>query len=142
MKRYGAVDYGRRWIGLAVSDPLGITVRGLETLRRGDDMADAARQVGAALAAEGVEAVVIGLALHMDGRESDMSRETRRFAARLAEVLPVPQHLHDEGLTTFEAEERVRARGVPLREAKRTGKLDREAACALLRGWIQDVPNQ
>ena len=47
--RVAAVDYGRRRIGLAICDPLGITVRGLDTVVRGPDLEEAARQVAAAL---------------------------------------------------------------------------------------------
>lgn len=139
MSRVGAVDYGRRRIGLAVSDPLGITVRGLETIRHAGDLDEAAKHAAAALAAEGIEEVVVGLPLHADGRESEMSAEARDFADRLAGALGVPMHLSDEGLTTWEAEERIKARGIPLREAKRSGALDQEAACGLLRAWLREA---
>jgi putative Holliday junction resolvase len=136
--RVAAVDYGRRRIGLAICDPLGITVRGLETVERGPDLETGARRVAAALAREGAEAVIVGLPLHTDGRESEMSAEARRFAGYLEAALATAVQLVDEGLTTWEAEEHLRARGVPLREAKRSGALDREAACCLLRAWLRD----
>ena len=50
MRRVAAVDYGRRRIGLAISDPLGVTVRGLETVLRGRDLEEAARFANAAAA--------------------------------------------------------------------------------------------
>ncbi len=137
--RVGGVDYGRRRIGLAVSDPLRITVRGLETVRYDGDAASAAQAVAASLRAEEVQEVVVGLPLHADGRESEMSAEARRFADLLAEALDRPLHLSDEGLTTWEAEERIKARGIPLREAKQSGALDQEAACALLRAWLREA---
>lgn len=136
--RTGAVDYGRRRIGLAVCDPLGIAVRGLDTLRRDDDAAAAARAVAEALKAEGVEHVILGLPLHTDGRESPMSGEVRAFATLLQDALGMPVELVDEGLTTWEAEEAIKARGMRLREAKKKGLLDREAACALLRAWLRE----
>jgi putative Holliday junction resolvase len=139
VKRAAGVDYGRRRIGLAVCDPLGIAVRGLATLERGADLAQGARRVAAVLAAEGVEHVVLGLPLHASGEESEMSAEVRRFAVLLEEALGLPVELVDEGLTTWEAEERVRERGIPLREAKRSGALDREAACCLLRAWLREA---
>lgn len=138
MRRTAAVDYGRRRIGLAVCDPLGITVRGLATINRVQDAADGARRVAAMLLAEEVGGVLVGLPLHADGAESEMSKEARRFAGLLAAALPVPVAFLDETLTTWEAEEAVRARGIPLREAKKSGLLDREAACAMLRGWLRD----
>lgn len=138
MTRTAAVDYGRRRIGLAVADPLGITVRGLETLAGVRDAADGARRAAEALRREGVERVLVGLPLHADGRESAMSTEARRFGALLASALELPVAFLDETLTTWEAEEVLRERGVPLREAKKSGHLDREAACALLRGWLRE----
>jgi len=142
LKRTAAVDYGRRRIGLAVSDPLGITVRGQETLERGPDLAEGARRVAAALAPEEVGSIVVGLPLHTDGRPSPMSAEAEAFGALLAEASGLPVSFLDEGLTTWEAEERLRERRVPLREAKKSGLLDREAACALLRGWLRDAWKQ
>jgi len=138
VNRTGAADYGRRRIGLAVADPLGITVRGLTTVERVEDPADGARRAADTLRAEAVDRVLVGLPLHHDGRESDMSREARRFGALLAEALGCPVGFVDETLTTWEAEEAVRARGIPVREAKKTGLLDQQAACAMLRGWLRE----
>lgn len=144
--RAAAVDYGRRRIGLAVCDPLGITVRGLDTVDRGRDGAAAVRQVAAALTAEGVEYVVVGLPLHESGDESEMSREARAFGAELETALDGrladPVEYVDETLTTWEAEELIRARGIPLRKAKKDGLLDREAARCLLRSWLREREKQ
>lgn len=138
MDRTAAVDYGRRRIGLAVADPLGITVRGLETLDRVEDPGDGARRTAAALATEGVTRVLVGLPLHASGDESEISAEARRFGALLAEASDLPVAFLDETLTTWEAEEAVRARGIPLREAKKRGLLDQQAAVAMLRGWLRE----
>ncbi len=138
MERTAAVDYGRRRIGLAVADPLGITVRGLETVDRVEDPDDGARRTAAALQAEGVTRVLVGLPLHASGDESEMSAEARRFGAALAAAAGLPVAFLDETLTTWEAEEAVKARGVKLREAKQSGLLDQQAAVAMLRGWLRD----
>ena len=142
MKRTAAVDYGRRRIGLAVCDPLGIAVRGLDTVERGPDLAEGARRVAKALAAEEVGKIVVGLPLHADGRPSEMSAEAEAFGALLAQETGLPIEYLDEGLTTWEAEEVVRQRGIHLREAKKSGLLDREAARALLRGWLREGEKQ
>lgn len=75
--RVAAVDYGRRRVGLAVSDALRITTRGLPTLERAAAMDEAAAQVAEVLLREQVREVVLGLPLHADGRESEMSAEAR-----------------------------------------------------------------
>ncbi len=138
MKRTAAVDYGLRRIGLAVGDPLGITVRGLETVEHGPDLAEATRRVALALAAEDVGQVLVGLPLHAGGDESEMSLQARSFGRELAQQGDWRVGFLDETLTTWEAEEAVKARGIRLREAKKTGLLDREAAIAMLRGWLRD----
>jgi putative Holliday junction resolvase len=130
------VDYGRRRIGLAVCDPLGITVRALPTLAAGRDPEESADRTADVLSAEGVEAVVVGLPLHADGRESEMSGEARRFASRLGERLGVPVFLRDEGLSSWEAEQILRERGVPPEKARRQGLVDQESAKGLLRAWL------
>lgn len=136
--RTAAVDYGRRRIGLAVADPLGITARGLETVKRDADLAAAARAVAAALTAETVGQILVGLPLHASGDESEMSAEARRFGALLQPLGDWRLGFLDETLTTWEAEEAVKARGISRREAKKSGLLDREAAIAMLRGWLRE----
>jgi putative Holliday junction resolvase len=136
VRRVGAVDYGRKRIGLAVADPLGLSVRGLETLVRPAEMRAAAERVRERLLAEGVSHVVVGLPLHLGGEASEMSREAEAFARALAEGGALSVETFDEGLTSWEAEEALRRRGRPLREARRSGEVDREAAVALLRAWL------
>lgn len=138
--RVAAVDYGRRRVGLAVSDPLRITTRGLPTLERAAGLEEAAQQVAAVLLREQAREVVLGLPLHADGRESEMSAEVRRFAALLeAHLAPagVRLHLHDEGLSSWEAEEGLKAGGRDLARARREGAIDQRAALGLLRGWLE-----
>lgn len=138
--RVAAVDYGRRRIGLAVSDPLRITTRGLPTLERAPGLEEAAGQVAGLLLREQVREVVLGLPLHADGRESEMSAEVRRFAALLEAHLAaagVRLHLHDEGLSSWEAEEGLKAGGRDLARARREGAIDQRAALGLLRGWLE-----
>jgi putative Holliday junction resolvase len=140
--RVAAVDYGRRRIGLAVSDALRITTRGLATLTHPGDLAAAAQHVAQVLVHEGARLVVLGLPLHADGRESEMSAEVRRFAERLEPALlahGATLVLHDEGLTSWEAEEGLKAGGRSLEQARRSGAIDQRAALALLRGYLRDA---
>ena len=135
--RLAAADYGRRRVGLAVCDPLGIAVRGLDTVPAGGSPAAAALAVAKALAAQGVERVVVGLPLHDDGRESEMSKEARAFGAALERALGRPVVFHDEGLTSWEAEEALKASGKRLAGARRRGDVDRAAAMSILRSYLQ-----
>lgn len=135
--RVAAVDYGRRRIGLAISDPLRITTRGLTTLERGASLEQAAQAVAEVLKREQAALVVLGLPLHADGRESEMSSEARRFGALLS-AAGLHVVLHDEGLTSWEAEEGLKAGGRNLEQARRRGEIDQRAALALLRGWMAE----
>jgi len=137
--RLGAVDYGRKRIGLAVCDALGITVRGLETLVRRGTEADAVAAAAAVLREERVDRVVVGLPLHADGRESEMSIEARRFGDALGAALGKPVAYVDEGLTSWEAEEGLKASGRRLEDARRSGAIDRAAAVVILRSYLRHV---
>ncbi len=84
-----AVDYGDRRTGLAVSDELGITAQGLDTVVVGDELelpAEVARIAGSL----GVERIVIGLPLNMDGTESVMSDKVRTFGEILTREIELP----------------------------------------------------
>jgi putative Holliday junction resolvase len=135
--RTAAVDVGRRRIGLAVCDALGITVRGLDTVEAKTTPVETVEAVAAVLREEGVLRVVVGLPLHADGRESESSGEARRFGAALSLVLAREVVFHDEGLTSWEAEEGLKAAGKRLKDARRSGEVDRRAAIAILRSWLQ-----
>ena len=65
-----------------------------------------------------------------------MSREARVFGAALAGASGLEVEYFDEGLTSWEAEETLKARGKRVRDAQRRGDVDREAACAILRSWL------
>ncbi|MDJ0972876.1 MAG: Holliday junction resolvase RuvX [Planctomycetota bacterium] len=133
-----AVDYGRRRIGLAISDPMGITARGLETVEGGPTPEAAAGRVAEALAALQPDRIVIGLPLHESGDESEISREARSFGAALGNTLPAEVVFHDETLTSWEAEQALKARGMDLREARRSGLIDQEAARGLLLAYLRE----
>jgi putative pre-16S rRNA nuclease len=76
----------------------------------------------------------VGLPLNMDGSEGPAARLSREFAARLGEALGVPVDLFDERLSTFEAETRLRDRGISAKDAR--ALVDSEAAAVILQGWL------
>lgn len=95
--RYLGVDYGRRRIGLALSDPEGRIAFPLATVGGIGALIRAARD-------HGVGAVVIGLARPLPGRRPDPARATRAFAAGLRRALQLPVMFEDEMFTTKIAE--------------------------------------
>ena len=131
-----ALDVGRRRIGLALSDPLGITAQGLDTLQRINLRTDL--DVLAALAAEkDVRRFLVGHPLHMSGREGRQADYVREFAGRLEERTGIPVEFRDERLTTVEAQRVLRESGVSLEKRKRA--VDKLAAVILLEGYLDSL---
>jgi putative Holliday junction resolvase len=94
-----ALDIGGARIGCAISDPSETLVRPLAVVEPPD-----AAKVAELVAEHEVEAVVVGLPLHLNGREGEQAEETRRFTEDLRELLEVPVSEYDERLTTRMAE--------------------------------------
>lgn len=136
------LDVGKRRIGAALAEGGPGAVTGLETILRRTLREDVERL--AALAARlGATRVVVGLPLHMDGSESPMAKEARRVAGRLAAACALPVEMHDERLTSVEAEQRLAARGWSLKRLlaeKKRGAVDRLAAQILLEDWLGKRP--
>ena len=135
--RLAAVDYGRKRIGLAVCDALGITVTGLPTVVRNGTEDAAVAAVANALLDRDVTRLVVGLPLHADGRESEMSLEARAFGTRVGATMRKDVVYFDETLTSWDAEETLKARGKNLRDARLRGDVDRAAAVSILRSYLQ-----
>jgi putative Holliday junction resolvase len=131
--RYLGIDLGRARIGLALADDILRSARPLKAIRHLDESADLA-EIGTVAREYEVTRAVVGLPLNMDGTEGASARMARAFAPRLSASLGVPVDLFDERLSTFEAEDRLRARGVSARDMK--ALVDAEAAAVILQGWL------
>lgn len=128
-----ALDLGKRRIGLALSDELGITAQGLETLQRTKVREDVARL--AKLASDNnVTLILMGNPLHMSGQEGRGTEHARDFAARLQAATGIPVELWDERLTTVQAQRVLRESGVSIE--KRAKAVDRLAAVILLESYL------
>ena len=127
------VDLGRVRIGLALADEVLRLAQALTTVTRRGEREDLAAI--AVIAAEyDVTRAVVGLPLNMDDTEGPSARLARAFAPKLATALGVPVELFDERLSTFEAETRLRDRGISSKD--RRGMVDAEAAAVILQGWL------
>jgi putative Holliday junction resolvase len=134
-----ALDVGEKRIGLAVSDPLGITAQGLEVLTRKDPEADLARLVEVARE-WGVQEIVLGLPRHMDGRPGKAVPEIMELARRLKEALGVKVATWDERLTSAEAERVLIAADVSRRRRRQV--VDQLAAVLILQGYLESRGQQ
>ena len=129
-----ALDVGKKRIGLAVSDELGFTAQGLETLQRTRIREDLGKLKHIA-ERWNVHTLLIGRPLHLSGDESRQSEYTKEFAQRLAKHLGLPLEFWDERLTSAEAERILRISGAPLEERKQA--VDRLSAVLLLESYLE-----
>jgi putative Holliday junction resolvase len=128
-----ALDLGKRRIGLALSDELGITAQGLDTLERTNIREDLER-LTRLIEERGVTLILMGHPLHMSGREGRQAEYTREFAERLKKASGRPLEFWDERLTTVEAGRVLRASGISIE--KRARAVDRLAAVILLGSYL------
>jgi putative Holliday junction resolvase len=129
-----AIDYGSRRMGLAVSDPLGITAQGLETLERKNKRADFGR-LERTIREYQVREIVLGNPLRMSGQPGTQSQKVAEFADELRRRFQLPVHLWDERLTSAEANRLLRDAEVST--ARRARAVDRMAAVLILQSFMQ-----
>jgi putative Holliday junction resolvase len=127
------VDYGQVRVGLATSDPGRTIAFPLTTYRRRDAEKDGV-YFRSLIAEQEVGGLVVGLPLHLDGREGDKAREARAFGAWLGEVTGLPVVFWDERFSTAMAETALWDAG--LTHKKRKERRDRVAAQILLQHYL------
>lgn len=130
-----AIDYGRRRTGVAVSDPLGLTSRGVETLKNLSDVS-AVQRIVELVAEFEAEAIVVGMPVRSDGSSGDAADRVQRFVDRLTAAVSIPVHTIGEWLTSVEADERMRAQGVSAKDRKL--RIDEAAAVVILEEFLSE----
>jgi len=134
VRRILALDVGSKRIGVAISDPLGITAQGLETIQRQNKRRDM-EALGQLLARYEVREIVVGLPLRLSGAEGTQSEKMRRFADDLRTHFDVTVHLWDERWTSTEANRLLRETDLSIK--KRGQAVDRMAAILILQSWME-----
>ncbi len=137
--RIMALDVGSRRIGVAISDPLGITAQGLDTIQRQNKRRDleALRRL---LAEYQIREVVVGLPLRLSGAEGTQSQKMRVFADDLRRHFGVTVHLWDERWTSTEANRLLHETDLSIE--KRAKAVDRMAATLILQSWLEAHPHR
>lgn len=128
------LDVGARRIGVSVSDPLGLTAQGLETLQRKNKKHDFAF-LYRVIRDYGVKEIVVGLPLRMSGDEGAQAEKIHAFAEDLRKHFKLPVHLWDERLTSAEANRLLRETELSIE--KRGQAVDRMAAVLILQSWME-----
>jgi putative holliday junction resolvase len=135
-RRILALDLGKKRIGLAISDPLGITAQGLPNLNRTNKRSDLAA-LDALVREREVGLILMGNPINMRGAEGRQSGWVREFAAALESWTKLPVKLWDERLTSVEAGRVLRSSGISIE--KRAAAVDRLSAVILLQSYLDSL---
>ena len=135
LRRILALDVGSKTIGMAVSDPLGITAQGLQTLRRKNKRTDFAA-LSRVLEEYEVAEIVVGYPLRMSGAVGTQAEKMTEFAEQLRQRFQVPVFLWDERLTSAEANRVLRDSEMSIR--RRGEVVDRLAAVLILQSFLEN----
>lgn len=128
-----ALDLGKKRIGLAISDPLGITAQGLPNLVRTNKRSDL--EVLGLLAREReVGLILLGNPINMRGAEGRQSGWVREFGAAIESRIGLPVTFWDERLTSVEAGRVLRSSGISIE--KRAAAVDQLSAVILLQSYL------
>lgn len=146
--RHLAIDLGQRRIGLALSDAGGQIATPYEVLQV-TDPSQAAQPILDLIRREGVEQIVVGLPLNMDGSIGPQAKTTIAWARALADRAAIPLVYVDERLSSFNAEQQLISRkrsGEKLTRQRKKQQLDALAAASFLQDFLDgrieavDVP--
>ncbi|HEY9666516.1 MAG TPA: Holliday junction resolvase RuvX [Coleofasciculaceae cyanobacterium] len=135
MQRISALglDVGSKRIGVAGCDGLGLLATGLTTIEY-RSFERVVAQLRELIAERQVQVLVIGLPYSMDGTIGPQAKQVQKFASRLAKALQLPVEYVDERLTSYEAEELLKAQ--KRSPSRNKGLIDRKAAAIILQQWL------
>jgi len=133
MMRVQGLDVGEKTIGVAVSDPLGITAQGLQVIRRSALEQDL-QQLAKLVESYSVEQIVVGMPRRTDGSYGPEAAKVEQFAKALQEAVSVPIRFWDERFSTVTAQ-RILLEG-DVSRAKRRQVVDKVAASVILQAYL------
>jgi len=138
-KRILGIDYGRRRVGIALSDPTRVLARGLTVLGNGKTLIPDICRI---IAEEEVGEVVVGLPLTLRGEKGEMALEVERFISRLGGACGVPVVPFDERHSSAGALSSMIDMGVPRKKRRDRGAIDRVAAALILQAYLDSLPGE
>lgn len=130
------LDYGTKTVGVAISDPLGFTAQGLETIFRKEEnkLRQTYARIEAIIQENEVELVVVGLPKNMNNTEGEMAAKAKEFAENLQRRSGVKVIMADERLTTLMADKVLE--GYNVKKQDRKQYIDKIAATYILQGYL------
>ena len=140
--RIMGLDFGSRTTGVAVSDPLGITAQGVETIVRKDEnkLRQTCARIEELIKEYEIEEIVLGYPKNMNNTAGERAEKTEAFKAMLERRTGKPVILWDERLTTIAAERVLMESGV--RRENRKAVVDKIAAVLILQGYLDSLAFQ
>lgn len=129
------LDVGRKRIGVAGCDRTGLIAAGIKTIERQSFDYDVA-QLQRIVQERQVNVLVVGLPYSMNGSVGFQAKQVQRFAERLAKALQLPLEYVDERLTSFEAEQLLKAENRS--PSRNKGLIDQKAASLILQQWLDE----
>ena len=129
------IDFGSKRVGLALTDPLGITIQPLKylTYASQNDLLDKIKSIAQE---KDVQEIVLGLPRSLDGSVGPKGIECEKFSEKLKAGLNLPVHLQDESFTSRDAEE-ILIRDLNLSRQKRKEVKDSLSACLILKFFLE-----
>jgi putative Holliday junction resolvase len=137
--RIMAIDFGLKRIGVAVSDPLGITAQGITVIKHKNNKITL-REISQLIIKFGVVQVVLGNPIRFGGEPGTLQETVENFGKKLSKATGVRVDLVDERLTTLQAEKMLVSADV--RREKRREVIDMIAAQLLLQGYLDSLPKR
>ncbi len=137
--RIMGLDYGSKTVGVAVSDPLGLTAQGIETITRKEEnkLRKTLARIEQLILEYQIESIVLGYPKNMDDSIGERARITEEFRDMLVRRTGLTVVLWDERLTTMEANEILIESGV--RREKRKAVIDKIAAVLILQSYLEYI---
>lgn len=136
------LDYGTKTVGVAVSDALGITAQGIETITRKESnkLRQTLARIEELIEEYDVDTIVIGLPKNMNNTIGERAEDCQEFADKLERRTGLPVVMWDERLTTVAADRVLQETGV--RRENRKAVIDQIAAVFILQGYLDYIAMQ
>lgn len=136
------LDYGEKTIGVAVSDPLGLTAQGIEIIRREREIEirKSLVRLGEIIKEYKIEMIVLGYPKHLNNSLGMRAEKTQHFKDKLERRFKIPVVLQDERLSTVAAERDLLEAG--LSRERRRQVIDKMAAVFILQGYLDKIAGE
>ena len=140
--RIMALDYGAKTVGVALTDPLGVTCQPFETITRESEnkLRRTLARLETIVSEYQVGKIVLGFPVNMDDSVGERAQKSLEFKTKLEKRLGLPVILQDERLTTVAADEILDEMEIPRNERKKY--IDQIAASIILRDYMDSMSGQ